>query len=212
MAERYSRIGAFPQIVLLLILVIILAFGGLLWFDYLGLLDVRGLLSPVLQLVGIEEQTQIVVSEDILLLDKLRLDKLREAVELRGDELTLEAERLQGEVASVEELRQQVEQKEAELAEREVSLNEQLERYENRRAVLEQNSRDLTSMRPDDAVAILEGYDDQLLIDTLRITEELAQGAGEVSLVSVWLSRFEPTRAAELQRKMTLKPDDQAGR
>ncbi|MFP4211650.1 MAG: flagellar protein FlbB, partial [Alkalispirochaeta sp.] len=79
---------------------------------------------------------------------------------------------------------------------------------ENRRAVLEQNSRDLTSMRPEDAVEILLGYDDQLLIDTLRVTEELAQEAGEISLVSVWLSRFPADRAADLQRKMTLKPED----
>jgi flagellar protein FlbB len=61
-------------------------------------------------------------------------------------------------------------------------------------------------MRPDDAVAILVGYDDQLLIDTLRVTEELAQAAGEVSLVSVWLSRLPSDRAADIQRKMTLTP------
>ncbi len=78
--------------------------------------------------------------------------------------------------------------------------------------MLEQNSRDLTSMRPDDAVNILAGYDDQLLIDTLRVTEELAQSAGEISLVSVWLARLPADRAAEIQRKMTLRPVDQPGR
>ena len=35
-----------------------------------------------------------------------------------------------------------------------------------------------------------------------------AQEAGEVSLVSVWLSRMPPERAAEIQRKMTIKPDE----
>jgi flagellar protein FlbB len=63
-------------------------------------------------------------------------------------------------------------------------------------------------MRPDDAVEILAGYDDQLLIDTLRVTEELAQQAGEVSLVSVWLSRLPAERASDIQRKMTLRPVD----
>ena len=74
--------------------------------------------------------------------------------------------------------------------------------------MLVQNSRYLTSMRPAEAVRILEGYDDQLMIDTLRVTEEIARESGEVSLVSVWLSNLPPERAADIQRKMTLRPDD----
>jgi len=212
MAERYSRIGAFPQIILLLLLVAALAFGGVVWFDYLGLIDARDQLAPIMQLVGIQKRSSITVAEDILLLDKIRLEKLQEAVGIRSSELDMRDGELEQRLIELDERTQQLEQQSSEIAEREVSLNERLQQYENRRAVLEQNSRDLTSMRPDDAVAILEKYDDQLLIDTLRITEELARQAGEVSLVSVWMARFDPARASELQRKMTLKPDDTIGR
>ncbi|MFW5693649.1 MAG: periplasmic-type flagellar collar protein FlbB [Alkalispirochaeta sp.] len=208
MAVRYSRLGAIPQIILLILLILILAVGGLFWFDYLGLVDSRQMLAPVFGVFGGDEDSGIEAADDIMLMDRLRLEKLQEAVDLREAELVEEEEQLQSARADLEEVQQQLDQRAADLDEREVSLNEQLQRYDNRRAVLEQNSRDLTSMRPADAVEILAGYDDQLLIDTLRVTEELAQEAGEVSLVSVWLSQLPADRASEIQRQMTLTPAD----
>ncbi len=208
MAVRYSRLGAIPQIILLILLIAALAVGGLLWFDYLGLVDVKDRFAPILGLVGVEQRTGIPAADDVMLMDRIRLEKLQEAVDLRDAQLADRANELDSTRATLEEQQQQLDQRAAQLQERENSLNERLQRYENRRAVLEQNSRDLTSMRPDDAVEILLGYDDQLLIDTLRVTEELAQAAGEVSLVSVWLSRFPADRAADIQRKMTLTPAD----
>lgn len=206
MATRYSRIGALPQIILLILLIAGLTVGGLIWFDVLGLVDVGETFQPVLQLVGVNRAEPVAAVDDIMLMDRLRLEKLQEAVELREVELQTVVSEIESRAVAVDTRVQELDSREAEIEEREVSLNERLERYENRRAVLEQNSRDLTSMRPDDAVAILLGYDDQLLVETLRVTEELAQQDGAVSLVSVWLARFPAERAAELQRLMTLRP------
>lgn len=208
MPDRYSRMGAFPQILFLLLLVLALLVGGIFWFDYLGLMDMPGLVQSGMRLVGLQRAEPVETPEDTLLLDELRLQKEREAVQLREAQLDQREQELSEQELELKEIRQNLETREAELEERENSLNQRLERYENRRAVLEQNVRDLTSMRPDDAVAILSQYDDQLLIDTLRMTEEMAQQAGEVSLVSVWLSRLGADRAAEIQRKMTVKPAD----
>ncbi|MEX2443554.1 MAG: flagellar protein FlbB [Alkalispirochaeta sp.] len=208
MAVRYSRLGAIPQIILLILLILILAAGGLFWFDYLGLVNARETFAPVVGMFGDDDDSGIQAADDIMLMDRLRLEKLQEAVDLREAELKEEEDRLQAARAELEEVQQRLDERAADLDEREVSLNEQLERYDNRRAVLEQNSQDLTSMRPANAVEILAGYDDQLLIDTLRVTEELAQEAGEVSLVSVWLSQLPADRAADIQRQMTLTPVD----
>jgi len=208
MAVRYSKIGAIPQILLLVLLLLGLISGGLLWFDYLGLIDVKDRFAPVLGAVGVDERGEIPDPDDVMLMDRLRLEKLQEAIAIRDAELEQARAGLAEERIDIEQQQQELQQRLDEVEEREVSLNERLQRYENRRAVLEQNSRDLTSMRPDDAVGILAGYDDQLLIDTLRVTEELAQQAGEVSLVSVWLARLPADRASDIQRKMTLKPVD----
>jgi len=212
MAVRYSKIGALPQILLLVLLLLALIAGGLLWFDYLGLIDIKDRFQPVLRVVGVDKRGQPADPDDIMLMDRIRLEKLQQAVELREAEIEQSRKILEDERILLQEKGQTLEDRLLEVEEREISLNERLQRYENRRAVLEQNSRDLTSMRPDDAVNILAGYDDQLLIDTLRVTEELAQSAGEISLVSVWLARLPADRAAEIQRKMTLRPVDQPGR
>lgn len=208
MPDRYSRIGAFPQIFLLLLLIAGLAVGGAFWFDYLGLMDMPGIIRSGLDLVGFRQAEPVQEPGDVMLLDQLRLEKEREAIELRSSQLDERENQLAQLELDLEERLQELESREQELTERENSLNQRLERYENRRAVLEQNVRDLTSMRPEAAVEILQKYDDQLLIDTLRVTEELAQAAGEVSLVSVWLAQLDAERAADIQRKMTVKPAD----
>jgi flagellar protein FlbB len=186
----------------------VLLAGGALWFDYLGIIDAKTTFAPVLRWVGIEARTTETDVDNPLLLESERLAKREAALSLLQDELR----RLE---ATLAEREQEIERREEELAEwerelvqREKSLSDTLRGVENRNAVLERISQDLTSMPPDDAVAILAEYDDQLLIDTLRVTERLAQEAGELSLVSVWLSRLPADRAAAIQRKMTLKPEE----
>lgn len=208
MATRYSKMGALPQIILLLLLILLLIAGGLFWFDYLGVIDAQERLAPILRLVGMEPRTEIEDPDDIMLMDRLRLQALQDAVEMEMLALEERAAGVEQRVAQLEEREQELAERERQVEEREVSLNERLRQYDNRRAVLEQNARYLNSMRPAEAVRILEGYDDQLLIETMRVAEEMSQAAGEVSLVSVWLSSLPPERAADIQRKMTLRPDD----
>ena len=86
------------------------------------------------------------------------------------------------------------------------SFKQLTERYENRRANVEQNARYLTGMPPADAVKILAASDDQTVIDVLRAVEELAAKSGEASVVSYWLSLLPPDRSAAIQRKMNVKP------
>jgi flagellar protein FlbB len=48
----YSGVGAGFRIVVLILLVGVLALGGLVWFDYLGVVDARRTLAPVFALFG----------------------------------------------------------------------------------------------------------------------------------------------------------------
>jgi flagellar protein FlbB len=204
--SSYSRVGAGPRIFVLVLLLVVLIGGGLLWFDYLGLIDVRSALSPVLRAVGLEAPEQLPDTESRLVLDQARLEKREAALEEREAALEQRTQELQSLEQELEAQQQELAAQEQELEDRENSFNQRVEQFENRRAVLEQNARALTSMRPQDAVEILQGYDDQLLIDTLRVAEELAQEQDQLSIVPVWLSQLPADRAAEIQRKMTLKP------
>ncbi|MFP4373615.1 MAG: periplasmic-type flagellar collar protein FlbB [Spirochaetaceae bacterium] len=204
----YRRFGPRSRIFALTLLVVFLVAGGTVWFDYLGLIDASRLLSPVLRLVGIEAAEAVPEPEETELLDRARLEKRETAVAQLADELDQRREDLGELEQELEARRQELDAREEELAEKENSLNQRVQQFENRRAMLVENVETLTSMRPEDAVEILEGYDDQLLIDTLRVTEELADEAGELSLVSVWLAELPPERAATLHRKMTIKPQE----
>jgi flagellar protein FlbB len=101
---------------------------------------------------------------------------------------------------------QEIEDRAKTLDERENSFKQMAERYENRRANVEQNAMYLNGMPPADAVKILVASDDQTVIDILRAVEEIAARTGEASVVSYWLSLMPAERSATLQRKMNAKP------
>ena len=63
------------RIILLILLIVVLFLGGLLWFDFLGIINVRYRFAPVLKLVGFETPLELTNNDDILLLDRERLDK-----------------------------------------------------------------------------------------------------------------------------------------
>lgn len=207
----YRRVGAAPRIFLYLLLLLALVAGGIVWFDYLDLINARNIINPVLEFVGLRPDTPAPGegAAGAVLLDDARLAKRQEALDQQTAEIQAAREGLEERRAELDRREQEIEAREEELTERENSFNQRVAQFENKRAAIEQNVRDLTSMAPNAAVEILQGYDDQLLIDTLRVTEELAQQAGEVSLVSVWLARLPADRVADIQRKMTVKPREE---
>ena len=50
------------RIILLLVLIIILILGGLVWFDYLGVINAKRYLTPLYRLFGLQTQTSLVSS------------------------------------------------------------------------------------------------------------------------------------------------------
>jgi len=188
-------------------LIIVLSLGGLIWFDIIGLINVRSTLQPLIQALGLAPEESVAVDySDLELLDSMTVQKRELAIELRLQEFELARDFLTSDIQDYEERLAQLEEREKILAERENSFNQRLNRYDDRRAGLVQNAIDLTSMRPDEAVAILNEYDDQLLIDTLRVVQDLADEEGSFSLVPTYLSLLPEVRAAVVQRKMTEKP------
>ncbi|GAB6089859.1 periplasmic-type flagellar collar protein FlbB [Spirochaeta dissipatitropha] len=206
MAKRYSKTGPGVKILGLLFLIVVFLIGGSLWFDYLGIIDAGSFYAPVFRLFGLAARGDAIPADDPGLLDNLRLGKEREALDLREQELIQRRQDLSEEQERLQQIEAELSEREAMLEEREKTFNQTLSRYDNRRENLIQNAMDLNNMRPENAVGILRSYDDQLLIDTLRIAEELAREQGEMSLVSVWLSQLPPERAADIQRKMAMRP------
>jgi flagellar protein FlbB len=200
---EYGPVGAGFRVLILILLVVVIALGGLVWFDYLGVIDARQTLAPLFRLLGAEPA--VVNAEDPLLLEKERLAKQVEALAFRSEELTTRQQELDQRDAELTQKIEELQSREQALDDREKVFNERVAAFDNRRDNLRQNAEYLVGMPPENAVKILLEMEDQYVIDLFRVTEEQARRAGEVSLVAYWLSLMPPDRAATLQRKMARK-------
>jgi flagellar protein FlbB len=194
------------RIILLFLLITVLFLGGLLWFDFLGIVDIRYRFAPVLKLVGLETPGKLENPDDILLLDRERLDKQIQALDIRGEELNTRENEIVLMEAEVQQKLETLAEQEKSLVDREKSFNDRLKEYEDRNRNLRQASAYFTGMPPQDAVDRLEKMMDQDIIDIFRVTEQIAQEEGTDSIVSYWFSKMDKDRAAELNRKMLKKP------
>ena len=189
--------------IVLLMLIIIMILGGLLWFDYLGVIHVKSVFSPVYKLLGKDPQNSITSTSSAPItgdLDQDRLDKQRESLNIYKEELDKREE----DVIRREKLNEQIA---SELTNREKSQEEREKTFNNTVKFYDDKNVNLNGMRPAAAVDILVAMDDQTVIDVLRKVEEIAKEKGTSSLVSYWLSLMPAERAAEIQRKMLSKPE-----
>jgi flagellar protein FlbB len=200
------------RVIVLLLLVAVLAAGGILWFDYLNIIDAKAVLSPLSRYIGLQERSQPkTMPDEDLNLDAERLAVRLEALDLFKMELNNREKDLEIHYGEIEQMAQELEERQKTLDERENSLRAQAADAENKDKNIETVARNLMNMQPERAVGIMSAMNDQNVLDVLRKTDELAQAAGTASLVPFWLQLMAGTpegaaRAAELNRKMTGRP------
>jgi len=199
-----NRIGGIVKVIFLLLLLAVIVVGGLLWFDYLGIVDTGETLLLVRNMLGIAPKEDIAgIADSPWLLDEERLKKRQQAVDLQLQDVRSAQEEQQVKNNELLQWSEELSQREKEISEKENSLNEALKMYDNRNANLEQMATYWGGMSPDNAVAIMNSMDSLDVVDVLRTSERLARESGEASLVAYWISKMEPDRAAEIQRLMT---------
>jgi len=195
------------RILALLLLILVLLAGGVFWFDHLNIIDAKTVLAPVYRLFGLQARTQPgVAANEVLNLDAERIAVLIEAVDLREAELDSREREIDFRAIQMEQMAQELAEVQRLLDEQANSLRALTDDAENRSRNVEQNARYLNGMPPANAVSIISELEDQYIVDVFRMTEQIAQAEGGLSLVSVWLSLMEPARAAEIQRRMVSSP------
>jgi flagellar protein FlbB len=205
----FGRPRVLGRIVLLLAMILALAIGGVVWFDYIGLIDAKTALAPAYKLLGVRTRVAEIVSADSpALLEEERYAKRLESIAARAEELDTREGGLVKRDAEISQKAQELDDRGKALDDKEKSFNDKVKQYDNRKANIDQNAQYLVGMPPAKAVDILKAMDDQTVIDIFHAVEERAKAAGEASLVSVWLSGMPPDRSATLQRKMAAKPSD----
>ena len=106
--------------IVLIMLIIIMALGGLLWFNYLGFIRMNSIFAPVYKLMGKDPQTSMTATSSKPItadLDQDRINKQIEALDIRREEY----DRREEEIIKKEQLNDQIA---AELASREKSQEE----------------------------------------------------------------------------------------
>ena len=196
--------------IVLLLLIGILSVGGIIWFDYLNIIDAKTVLAPFYKYIPFlpgEGRTQPkTVEGELLNLDAERLAIRLEAMELQSMELTVYKQDLDTRYGEIEQMAQELEDQRKAVEDMQNSLRAERQDAENKDRNVEQIARYLTGMQPQNAVNIIAGYEDQDAIDVIRKTEEIAQAEGTTSIVSFWFMLMDPAKAAELQRKMANRP------
>ncbi len=150
--------------IVLLIIIVILVLGGLLWFNFLGLIHVNSLFAPVYKLLGKEPQVSISATQSKPVtgdLDADRLAKQREALDIFKEEL----DKRETDIAEIEKQNEKVAtellEREKNQEEREKTFDQTVNKYNEKMVNVTQIAENLNGMRPENAVAILEALDDQ---------------------------------------------------
>ncbi len=200
--------GYLGRIVVLIILIILLSFGGLLWFDYLGLINTRGMFAPIYSLFGLQTPVGVGTTGGNLPanLENDRYEKRLLAIEVRSQELDKREEDVKLKEKENMQVSEELTERLSSIEEKEKNFNLMLVETDDRKANILQIAKYMNGMRPERAVANLLEMDDQDIIDVLRAAESIAKSEGAQSSVSFWFSLMPPARAAEIQRKMANKP------
>ncbi len=199
--------GSIMRVFVLLILIAVLVLGGLLWFDYLGLMHTRGIFSPIYSLFGKQTPRGVATSSTELAdLENDRYAKRVKALEIKAEELDKFKSELELEKKENLKIAEELNDRKTSIEEKEKSFQQIMEETDDRNRNINQIATYMNGMRPESAVANLLAMDDQDIIDILRAAEAISTKEGKTSLVSYWFSLMPAARAAEIQRKMANKP------
>ena len=201
------RRGSFGRVIVLLLLIIILVFGGLFWFSYLGLINARGIFSPVYSLFGLKTPAGVASPADADAdLDADRYAKRLMALDVRSQELDKKEADVTAREKEAAQVSQELDDRLSIIEEKEKSFKQMMTERDMREANIDQIARYINGMQPEKAVANLLQMDDQDIIDVLRAVEAIAKKANKTSSVAYWFSLMPANRAADIQRKMANKP------
>ena len=192
----------------MLLVIIVLSGGALLWFDYLQIID-SGITQFVRSIIPIGAQNDAIDISNPLLLENERLAKREVVVERNREDLDRRERLLEYAETELVQRQEELLLLQEQLEQQEKSLISDRQQYDNQREVLTNNVRQLNAIPPADAAEILNGYNDQLIIDTFQVADSLAESESTVSLVPLWLSLLTPERAAAIMRKSVIKLSDQ---
>ena len=193
--------------ILFLVIANLAAFTALIYmFDIFGVVNyytlMRDRISPVLPSFINKPKERI---EDMYLLEKDDLEKMRLSFDERKTDLDVMSIELQTKSSNLASIEQEVQQEKDNLAIAWQTFEQVQEERNNYQIILEDLASKWSSMPPNATVAIITEHanngEDQLIIDVLNQMDRSAAETGAQSITSFIISELDPIIAARILEK-----------
>ncbi|MBU1078163.1 MAG: hypothetical protein KKH98_12775 [Spirochaetes bacterium] len=209
--RKKTRSEIDKRLINLVVLNIFLIASGILWLDYMGLINFKEGVFPTLAKIPGFNFILPKRLEDPLLLAKEEYRKQELVKKMEWDQLKDKQEKLEVLKTELEEKENSLKEQSDRVKEKELELDKKYSDQDNYRDRIGQQAKYFVSMRPEDAVNRLSNMDDLLVIDILKAIEKKALEEGKQSIVPYFLSLMTPEKASVIQRKMTIVEEDIKG-
>ncbi|MCR4421154.1 MAG: hypothetical protein GYA61_05220 [Spirochaetales bacterium] len=183
-------------VMFLLILLIIVLFAVVYWFNYLGLVNLPRAYSKIVSRIPAISYGKDIT--DPFLLEKEFYDKLKISYESQFTQLKQFEEQLKLKEEQTNEKEKAISELEASLKEKEENIYRKLKEYDDYKENIKKEAIQFINMPPAEAVKILNNMDILKVVDILRAMDEYFASIGETSLVPYLVSLMPPDRAAKL--------------
>lgn len=189
--------------IFMVIALFLIAFLGIYWLEKINAIPTD--ITSRLITKFLFQKSEIVptsVTNNLLFLDQIRLNKKEEQLLTQQLEISRQTQLLEEKSIKLFETEDLIATAQTELEEQENFINQNSNYLENKNIKVRQVVSSLINMPPVNAVAILVTFDDELMIDVLSTTDQIAEEEGKSSITSVWLSLMSAERAGKVQNKL----------
>jgi len=188
------------KIIYLIIMIFFITASGIMWLDYIGLIDLAARMSSF---KGKPELVINAAGDEPSLVEREKLKKAQQALSGREEELNKRE-------AVLKEKENELITEQEKLAEQKKGLDLEQKKFaekKNEHAGYEKNIKVLAdkiaNMPPEESVKIMTGWDDPIIIDVLRQMDVDANTAGSSSITSYLITLMPKERASRIMSLMT---------
>ncbi|HPA62711.1 MAG TPA: hypothetical protein PLH15_11470 [Spirochaetota bacterium] len=188
------------KIIFLFLIIVFLLGVGVLWLDYMGLIN----LTKTASMFSKDEASVLYADDDEPSLMKLEeLEKNKEQLKERTEDLDRREALLLEQEKSSNTDKEKIQEMRAGIDLERKKLENDKKKYSGYKKNIADLAQKIESMPPKEAVAIMINWDDPLIIDVLRQIDQNALDAGAMSVTSYLISLMPKEKASRVMYLMT---------
>ena len=188
------------KIIFLFLIIVFLLGVGVLWLDYMGLIN----LTKTASMFNKDEASVLYADDDEPSLMKLEeLEKNKEQLKERTEDLDRREALLLEQEKSSNADKDKIQEMRAGIELERKKLENEKNKYSGYKKNIVDLAQKIESMPPKEAVAIMINWDDPLIIDVLRQIDQNALDAGAMSVTSYLISLMPKEKASRVMYLMT---------